>query len=81
MGSFWVTTVPTTEAIDMTVNRLIAKRMDDTSSTASDSHRRRVCRTIPSVLVVMSVVCFVSGGGYQPWQLGPAFDYDAILCL
>jgi hypothetical protein len=62
MGSFCVTTVPTIDAIDMTVNRLIANRMDDTSSTASDSHRRRVCRTIPSVLVVMNVLRFVSGG-------------------
>jgi hypothetical protein len=62
MGSFCVTTVPTMDAIDMTVNRLIANRMEDKSSTASDSHRRRVCRTIPSVLVVMSVMRFVSGG-------------------
>ena len=49
--------VPITEAIDITVSRLIAKRIDDSSSIMSDTQRRRVSTTIPWVLVLISNAC------------------------
>jgi hypothetical protein len=49
------------DAIEIIVSKLIAKRIEDNSSTALDSQRLRVCRMIPSVLVVMNGARFVSG--------------------
>ena len=43
--------LPIAEAMAMTVSRLIAKRIDETSSTASARPRRRVFSSIPVVLI------------------------------
>jgi hypothetical protein len=44
------------DAMAMMTSRLIAKRIDETSSTASARPRRRVCSSIPVVVVVLPVV-------------------------
>src|SRR5690349_15302092 len=51
MGSFCLSTVPMMEAIASTDKRLIAKRMDESSSTLLASARRSVFSCMPAVLV------------------------------
>jgi hypothetical protein len=48
-GSFCLTTVPMTEAMQISVSSEIAKRIDDSSSTASRSVRDPVRGAMPEV--------------------------------
>jgi hypothetical protein len=53
IGSFCLRTVPITDAIAIKVSRLIAKRIEETSSTISASQRRRVFNCSPVVLMLI----------------------------
>src|ERR1700704_3512419 len=77
-------TVPMIDAMARNDSRLIAKRIDDTSSTVSASHRRSVFISIPVVLVfIFSMLTCQNQASFEkqkgrPW---PPLPYPVLQFL